>query len=263
MLGICHGYNVDQVRHWALSAQKYQDNYDIVLINADGNESVHNFCNLNGIKTYGTLVEVKNIYHDRHKIWHDWLKDKDYDFVLCTDVVDVIFQSNPFKWIDRNMGSKTLIVGGEGVTVKEQDWNTENISRTFAKEKELVMNNEVVCGGMIGGYKLDVMKLMMDIYYLSLGEKQHSIIDQAALNVALASRRDISDRMKITNTSESLVAHLFVSGNQVLYGSYPTYRHLLPTMVDGVLKNHEGIPYSIVHQYNRFPDWQRQLIEKI
>lgn len=263
LLGIAHGYNADNVKHWILSAKKYQTNYDIVLVCSDGNTDIGNYCADNGVKCILPNRKVDNIYHDRHAIWADYLKMNDYDFVLCTDVIDVVFQANPFDWVSKNMSGKTLLVGGEGVTFKEQHWNLDNMNQTFPMYNESIKDQEIICGGMIAGYKKDIIELMIGIYYLSLGEKSHSVIDQAALNVLYHTRTTIREKMLVTNTNDSFIAHLHVSGNQAIHGGYPNYMHDVPNIEDGVVKNQKGEPYAIVHQYNRFPTWQEELYSKI
>jgi len=265
LLGICVGYNAEQVKYWILSAKKYQEDYDIVLVNVDRNLSVGDICNKHGVKCAVTDIEAtaSDIYHKRHLIWYEFLEFSKYEFVLCTDVIDVVFQANPFAWIDKNMGRHTLIMGGEGVLMKEQQWNVENIKATFPAEQAVVADKEILCGGMFGGYRKDIMSFMLDIYNLSVGHKNHNVIDQAAMNVVHATRTNVREQTKITNTSDSFICHLFVSGAAALRGEYPTYQHDLPVMSNGVISNQIGKPYAIVHQYNRFPEWQQELYRVI
>ena len=68
---------------------------------------ISKLCNFNEIKSYGIIIQeipeeyqYISINNYRYKFYADFLSDKlnKYNMILCTDVRDVIFQKDIFKY---------------------------------------------------------------------------------------------------------------------------------------------------------------------
>ncbi|NDB84567.1 MAG: hypothetical protein EB127_17970, partial [Alphaproteobacteria bacterium] len=80
--------------------------------------------------------------------------------------------------------------------------------------------------------------------------------DQAAYNILLALKtyRDVTN---VANSEDGWAAQLGTTGPQTACGPLIEAK---PILVDGVVCTSEGKPFTIVHQYDRVPEW-KQLIE--
>ena len=87
----------------------------------------------------------------------------DYDKVIVTDVKDVIFQSNPTEWMDKNL-THPLLVGSESILCKDMEWSRRNYSSSFPLEWERIQDKLSYCAGIIAGDTLTVADLFLAIY---------------------------------------------------------------------------------------------------
>ena len=106
ILGAIKNYNWNKIKPFFKSF-KYANfkNCDIVLFANDLNQNT-----TIEIKSYGVIIheipeKFKNmiINNYRYKLYSDFLSDKlnQYNMILCTDIRDVIFQNDIFKYFER------------------------------------------------------------------------------------------------------------------------------------------------------------------
>ena len=198
---------------------------------------------------------------------YDFLKKHadDYRYVITTDVRDVIFQSNPSKFMEKVFESETnvkLIAQSEAIRIKDESWNRDNIIKNFGKFfYDDVKDKEVLNVGLIAGLSHSVKDLCFFLFQMSLNRPDW-VADQAAYNM-ICNFSPFKDSIKVLRLSDAwgLNAHVTNKPDQMKeFGPYLLEER--PKMVDGVIYNSKDDPFVIVHQYDRVPEWMDYFSKK-
>jgi hypothetical protein len=176
---------------------------------------------------------------------------RDTGYVLAVDTRDVVFQSNPFKWIEeKGIGEETVLVVSEGTRFSNNDGNKRNLIEAFGPDKYGNMKDHWVCNaGVIGGDPISIHDLFLQIYALCQEDLRRQnrepidmLPDQTALNLLI--RLDACWNLK---TKICTVRDEFVFGNHHYPLEFP-----IPSLRDGLLYLDDSItPVPIFHQYDQ------------
>jgi len=185
------------------------------------------------------------------------LEELPLDYVLVTDVFDVMFQDDPFKKIWGN----DIIVGTEGITHNEEPWNMSVLQQSYPHKVEELRNELIVCSGVIGGRKDKIIELLKDMDKLTMGKGGHDIRDQAALNILLY---EDTSRIKVLSPKDGWVLHCAVGGPTQFYEAWGFKSKMKERFgesenVGGVIVNADMEIFDIVHQFNRIEEWNKDL----
>jgi len=191
------------------------------------------------------------------------LENKDqYRYIIHTDVKDVVFQSNPSTWLENNIGDKEINVGSESLRYKDEPWGKQNIYLSFGPLiAERMQENEIYNAGTISGKFQSFLDLCTNIF-LSSGGAPANVPggggpDQAALNVLL----NLKAYKDITNFAKSEDGYAAQLGTTADPRRIEQDRQFLlgpePKMVGDEVCTSTGIPFAIVHQYDRVPEWKK------
>jgi hypothetical protein len=262
----------DRIDAWATSAFVFCKNAKKILICLDevipkslfglvdlGFEIIH--------KPTSPNSDINIVKFERHFISREYIKAlNEDDIVILTDTLDVIFQSDPFKWYSKNKTNKILLTS-EGISHENEFWNMGGVSRSFPNFINEIAPQDVLNSGLITGEAKYVSDLLGFIYLLSsMTKPEHSEgIDQPSMNVVMLSNL-FKDITQFTTTSESFAVHCAVAGPTeqfVDWGFQKNYKYDLPIFNEGVIVNKNRQPYCIVHQYNRIKEWDVALKDKI
>jgi hypothetical protein len=235
-----------------------------------GTDSQGNYaCN---IPPYRIVVErFSSLYQLSRAL--NW-KEK-YRFIITTDVKDVIFQSDPIKFLERPehlRDFKKINVGSECLRFIDEPWGEENMRHSYPVAYERMKNKTIYNCGTISG-NMDVMEdLFLNIYLLSLGSQVHNP-DQAAINVLLSMSpwKDVT-RFNTMQSGYAVQLGTVNDPHKIEHFRSKLTEKKLPTMtLEGlVLLEREDdeqadllgeITPCIVHQYDRNPHW-KHVIEK-
>jgi hypothetical protein len=299
VIGAVTDYEYDRIAPWLQSLKQtgYEGNIALVAYNMSeatitklteegvtyifgfGKDEKNNFVYSN--KKFSIMIE--RFAH----MWYfiDQIKD-DLEFVIATDVRDVIFQTNPSEWLYRNTPFctriKRLVVGSENLKYQDEPWGKNNMMQAFGpilyeKCKDL----PIYCAGVIAGEKRAILDLFMNIFLMCRGAPSEvpggGGPDQAALNILL-SFDAFRKQTRYSDPEDDFVIHAGTTTHAIKSGSGDigfTYMHdpsvlhtyeskLLhrePVMIDGQVCTYDGLPYCIVHQWDRVNEW-REIIEK-
>lgn len=265
LLGLANNIekNKEKINLWSKSFRKVS-NADIVLIAANTTDEDIEVCEELNIKYESVIIEdTEYINHKRLEHTKNYLQKKEHGLYIVTDVFDVIFQSDPFSRLD--VETYDIFVSGEGVNVNQEPWNYDNIKKIFPQEIEKCSDKEVICSGIIAGKVDSLIQLYEKMYYLcEIGTNDHNIKDQAALNVIIAN--NFIDKIKIFNLDDAWAMHCAVSGPTdffISWGFKNSIKYGIPKMIDGIVFTGDDKPYDMVHQYNRVPDWEEAIKNKI
>jgi len=186
----------------------------------------------------------------------------DLRYVIACDPRDVIFQQNPSIWLENNLGDKKINVGSESIRYKHEQWGKNNLIESFGEvaynrcEDNLIYN----CGTVSGDWKV-MSELFLNIYLMCVGSPNQTP-DQAALNTLLSF--DVYKSVTRFTTSEE--AWACQAGTTVDSKVVSINKNNLvepqPYLDGDIVKTSTGIPFTLIHQYDRIPEWKSVLEAK-
>ena len=195
---------------------------------------------------------------------HMWLLLKQYKgnyrYIITTDVKDVVFQSDPTKWLEKNIGNNKIVAACESIRYKDEPWGRENIQRAFGTAiYDACKDNLIVNAGTLSGEFDTMLDFFLNVYMFCSGTS-HWVEggggpDQAAVNVLL-SMSPFKEVTRVAMSEEGYAAQLGTTGPQVNYDvveEKPKFRD------NWIVTTSKDIPFSIVHQYDRVADWKNSI----
>jgi len=247
----------------------------VIQQDADGN-AIYDSPNFNiCVERFGHLWYFLRKYED------------DFRCVIMTDVKDVVFQTDPSKWLtisgfDNSKQVKTLVVGSENIRYRDEPWGRNNLKMSFGPLLyEELKDNPIYCAGVLAGTRKAMEEISKLTFLISRGGPQHVSggggPDQAALNILLNS---LSKTVLFLNTNDEFVAHCGTSIPAIEAGSGAIGEEYVRlhtmtldqirekfingdiTFKDGQVCTAYGEPFAIVHQYDRVPEWKKVILEK-
>jgi hypothetical protein len=193
---------------------------------------------------------------------NDYLKEHaaEFRYIFHVDWRDLVVQTDPSVWMDRNLGTHKLIGCTEGMMIEEEyynDWWLKQAAPDYATY-EMAKKHEICCAGTLAGEALAMRDLLCAIYeVLSTSPLKPNYaggltppIDQGILNyiVRLSPFKEV---FKIPRLSEGFTASV---------SWYVTHRWTnreVPVMKDGLMyPQGKSEPFCILHQYDRDPAWK-------
>lgn len=273
VVGCITGYTFDKIKPWvnSLDTCGFDGTKAMICYNVDY-ETVDELVKRN----YTILAFKKNDEKKRfeykenfsivvERFLHLWFLLKrfkgQYRNIITTDVKDVIFQTNPSTWLENNLGNKEINVACESIRYQDEEWGSHNLMKAFgALIHEHNKENLIYNAGTISG-KFDTMSdLFLNIYMLCNSTNHFTEggggPDQAALNILL-NMKSYKDITNFAMSEDGYAAQLGTTGPQIAgkYGSKLVEKN--PILVDNMICTSEGVPFSIVHQYDRVPEWKK------
>jgi hypothetical protein len=216
-----------------------------------------------------THGELHHIYRDRHLCFWEYLNDHGhkYKYVCVCDCRDVVFQANPFEWIedwkDRHAsigGNKRflndfVIMTAEGHKMSQSGFSCiehfefeRDIPRPFLKDDR---NRFVVNGGVFVGSSRAIQDWHFLIWMTQL-KTMGTCTDQATVNWLLY-YLDKDDKYSISFPQTD---HLCLTGEGIKEGAVE------PILKDGILLNPNGKPYCLIHQWDRIDHLREAIFTK-
>jgi hypothetical protein len=277
VIGCITGYTFDKIKPWVNSLD--QCGFDGVKVMVCYNVSYETVEEL--VKRNYTVlalgkdeVNKQFYYKDQFSIvverfLHMWYFLKklqgQYRYIISTDVKDVVFQTNPSKWLEENIGDKEINVACESIRYKDEDWGTHNMFKAFgAVLQDHTKENLIYNAGTVSGKFDTMLDVFLNIYMICNGTSHWTEggggPDQAALNILL-NMKSYKDITNFAMSEDGYAAQLGTTGPQVVgkYGDKLVEK--TPILVDNMICTSTGKPFAIVHQYDRVPEW-KNIIEK-
>ena len=192
---------------------------------------------------------------------YNFLSQNEYRFVVTTDVKDVVFQKDPIEYVSAALtDDKNLLFASESMLYKDEPWGNQNLLETFGDFiYQRFKNNEIYNVGVLAGRGHAVRDLICNIFIATQG-RPIPICDQSTFNfmISMSPYKETSVYLK---SEDAWAAQLGTTADPTKIDSFKP--HLLesqPKLVDDVVTTSAGIPFTIVHQYDRVPHW-RKVIE--
>lgn len=233
------------------TVQKVTDaGFSIIAFNQDGE----------GNLTYNSqlMVHVERFIHI-----HKLLKSNDYRYAITTDVKDVIFQKNPIEWLESNLPrDDDLIFSSESLKYKDEPWGQENITQCYGQGiYEDFKNNTIFNVGVLAGRGYAMRDLTLQLF-LNCLNRPIPIVDQAVFNVMI-SRHPYLRTSLYAASEDGWACQLGTTADPSKVESFRP--HLLepsPKLENDKVVTSTGIEYTIVHQYDRVPEWRKMIEAK-
>jgi hypothetical protein len=258
IIGGFTNYNANQLKPWVISAKEVAGNNDVVLVYGNASDETLDWLVEQGVvivpmlSVEGIPVHVLrflSIYEYLHKYWQD------YEYVITTDVKDVYFQTDPFKFLV----SRKLVIASEGLIYKDEPWGNQNLYQAYGPYVyEQFKDNEIFNVGTFGG-EVEYVKDMVFHIFTNGINRPIPIVDQAVFNV-LINTQPFKD---IVTKTDSWAAELgTIMDPSKIEQFRPNLIFSEPVFEDGLLKDCTGFTYPIVHQYDRVPVLKKFVQEK-
>jgi len=270
IIGCSTNYDWSKLKYWinSINQSGFEGEKVLILMNCDRETviKVHDA----GFKIIGfDQDENKNLYYsspipvhvDRFIHIYNFIRGYGpFRYVITTDVKDVIFQKNPIEYIEKNIGDKNLIFSSESMFYKDEPWGNQNLLETFGQAiYNHYVTNEIFNVGVLAG-KGEAMKHLAMSIFDSATRRPISICDQSTFNFMI-SMHPYLDTSLYTRSEDGWACQLGTTKDPSKIERFKSY--LLepePLMENEIITTSKQIPYHIVHQYDRVPEW-RKIIE--
>lgn len=273
IIGCSTNYDWSKIKYWINSVNQsgFKGKKVMILMNCDietatkvlkaGFEVISFGTDAMGNLTHQSpfMVHVERFLHI-----YNYLKDNKFRYVITTDVKDVIFQKDPFIQLDEMLTGtgKDLVFASESILYKNEPWGDNNLMETFGPYiHDIFKENEIYNVGVLAG-KGDAMRdLALNIFLACVG-KPIKICDQSTFNVMIS----MNPYLKTSLYAKSEDGWACQLGTTVDPSKINQFQQFLlersPKMENDkvVTANYREQEFSIVHQYDRVPEW-RKIIE--
>jgi hypothetical protein len=221
-------------------------NADYVMLTHDMPEDVRKELDKK-IKVVDFEREMNHIVRDRHLAFWEYLSQYGdwYDYVAVTDCRDVVFQCDPFEWIEYNIGEEHFVIlVSEGFKMQRSgfaciehfEFERDVPQHLLKEDKDRWVLN---CGTILGSPLMmqNLHFLLWSVSMKSLGR----VTDQATLNWLYYYLEHDSNYIVVQPQRDALC----------LTGEGIKEEGLQPILEGGVLHSPEKEPYCILHQWER------------
>jgi len=268
IIGGCTNYGINELKPWVLSVNQVMPDADKVMCVGNASSETRNWLVEQGFKIVDMPQANIPVHVLRFLSIYNYLTTtyQDYEYIITTDVKDVYFQQDPFKWLDyHNIGvrdMKQMVAASESIKYKDESWNDQNMYETYGPYVHgLFRNNTVYNVGTLGGSAEYVKDMVFNIFTNGIN-RPIPIVDQAVYNVLIQTQ----PFKEITHFAKHSEGWACQAGVCVDPSKIERFRPFLlekePIFEDGLVKTSEGKTFCIVHQYDRVPVWKKFVAEK-
>ena len=164
--------------------------------------------------------------------------NRDYRYMITTDVRDVIFQWNPSEWLENKL-EKDILVSTENVLYEHESWGKKNILEGYNESLwDRYRNNQSCNVGVLMGKYQSMRDLLLLNYLVSqVGNTEH-FTDQSSFNFIIHNSIGKKRPVQITGIEEDWPLQLGTLDNENLIGK----------------QFHKKEDFVIIHQYDRVPE---------
>lgn len=274
LIGVFSNYTWEHVAPWVKSAKQNIKNCDVTLIVLNSDHKT-----VEAITDHEVNVIICNSDEEKQIVYnhsnfaphverfvhlYNYLKNvKDnYKYVMTTDVRDVVFESDPFEYLENNLGDKKLICGSECLVYTDEPWGNENLLQTYGKYVyDNFKSNEIFNVGILAGYSDYITDLCLNLFVNSIN-RPIPIVDQAVFNLTI-NTKPYSDVFKFCKLTDAFSVNAGTTNDPQKYSTFkPKLLEEEAKLVGDRVCNADGTPFVIVHQYDRVPEWNSLILEK-
>jgi hypothetical protein len=269
VIGCITGYEWPQVRNWcnSLNSCGYTGDKIIIVYNGSSelvakltNEGFDVLVGFAKPANHGNRSIVVNRFWDMYQLLYLKLEKRKYRYLITTDVKDVIFQTNPSKWLEDKFSKnpdRFINVGSESISYKNEKWGRQNLMASYPFAFQKIKDQTIYNAGALAGH-IDYMEdLFLQIFTLSLiGETSEP--DQAALNIIIRSN-SYRNKTIFNSALDGWACQAGTTADPTMIEQYRPYLLDEEPFFDGETvwtDTSRKMNYCLVHQYDRVPEWK-------
>jgi len=163
--------------------------------------------------------------------------NREYRYLITTDVRDVVFQKNPSEYLEKNL-KKNILVSTENVLYKDESWGTKNILEGYGNFYLDIFKDKLSCNvGVLAGRYENMKDLLLLNYLVSQSGNTQHYTDQSSFNFIIHNT-NLKDSVQIEGLDTNWALQLGTMDNPNLIGE----------------QTFDLDEYIIVHQYDRIPN---------
>jgi hypothetical protein len=272
VIGVAKGYDWPELRNYAVSLSRCGfEGEKLMFVDGLTEEATKNL-----IRLGFTLVPYENPAHIRDKkcgsqedavawgVFGRWrfkpvieylaLRIEGFRYIVWCDVRDVMFQTDPAVWMAEHMAPAKLIGAAEGYLIKDQPHNAFWAQCTAPHDYTWLQNEEVICSGTFAGEAQTMLKVFEHMFWLHENIEDPRAFDQGLWNFTARSS-PFKEVFRIPKLSEGFCATGWPGKETAPGMTYRTDKSPVYLSDLTVAAPDTGLPYSIVHQYDRNPQW--------
>lgn len=272
IIGCSTNYSWDQLKYWVNSINKsgFKGDKFLILMNCD-RDTVEKVINSGfQVISLGSPDENVNLKYNSNLAVHverfihiyNFLRSREYRYVITTDVKDVIFQKNPIDYIEQNIGDKKCIFSSESILYKNEPWGDQNLLETFGPYfHNIFKENEIYNVGVLAGHGFAMRDLCCNIFNMSIN-RPIPIVDQSTFNF-MVSQEPYKSTSKYCRSEDGWACQLGTTADPSKLEQFkPHLLEPLPKFVNEKVVTSTGKEYTIVHQYDRVPEWKEIIMNE-
>ena len=210
----------------------------------------------------GNLVHNSNLMVHVERFLHiyNYLRQREgeYRYVITTDVKDVVFQSNPARWIWENIGDKKLIFASESMKYKDEPWGNQNLLETYgAFFHDIFKENEIYNVGVLAGEADYIRDLCANIFTTAVTGRI-PICDQSTFNFMISQHpyKDVALYAKSEDGWACQLGTTVDPNKSAEFGPKLLESSPVIDLATGKIVTTSGNVFPIIHQYDRVPLWK-------
>jgi hypothetical protein len=281
LLGAADLYNWKHVKPWAVSARESGFDGEIWLILYRDNGDVQTEAEKFGINVYKVEHDsyMAPIIHSQNgsptqahnlRFYHAWelltrLDIENYRWGLMTDVRDVVFQRNPFEYIDITCENYQVLAASEGIKFKNEPWNKNNLIQGYGQNFYDLNNCDEWVAYNVGVLAGDI-RVLRHLFHMifSMTEGRYYPSDQSSWNVLVEGILLIGHILPIAHDYVGWACQCGTTADPTKAYLWPHVMGACPTFRDGVAYTGNGNPrkYYILHQWDRVPELKTAIEKK-
>ena len=270
IIGCSTNYDWSKLKYWinSINSSGFEGDKVMILMNCDSDTTQKvvdaGFAVIgfkqeeNGSLSYESKmpVHVERFFHI-----YNFLRDRNYRYVITTDVKDVVFQKNPIEFLEQNCQNKNLVFASESIKYKDEPWGDQNLMETFGNYiYNDFKDNEIFNVGVLAGHGYAIRDLALNIF-VACTNRPIPICDQSTFNF-LISRNPYNAISKYCRSEDGWAAQLGTTGDPTKAAQFdPLLLEPKPKLEGDKVVTSTGQEFYIVHQYDRVPE-MREVIEK-
>lgn len=271
IIGCSTNYDWDKIKYWVNSINQsgFEGDKVLIFMNVDKdtlqkvNDAgftaiVLSQPNQDGNFTYQSKLPV---HVERFLHIYNFLRENRYRYVITTDVKDVVFQQDPIKYIEENIGDKKLMFASESILYKDEPWGNQNLVETFGPYFHSIFKHNLIFNvGVLAGRGDDMRDLACMIFNMSIN-RPIPIVDQSTFNFMISMAPYLYTSLYL-KSEDAWACQLGTTADPSKIEQFkPFLEEPSPRFENGKVVTSLGKEFTIVHQYDRVPQW-KEIIEK-
>ena len=267
IIGGCTNYGINELKPWVLSINEHMSKAHKVMCIGRATQETRDWLVEQGFE----LVDMPQLDIPVHVLRflsiYEYLRInwKRFNYVITTDVKDVYFQDDAFKYLDyHNIGVRDLpqlVCGSECLKYEDEAWGNDNLMQAYGPYIHNLFKGETIYNvGVLGGSAEYLKDLVFNIFTNAIN-RPIPICDQAVFNV-LINTQPFKDVIWYTHDWACELGT--VMDPSKIESFRPNLLFSEPIWKNGQLFRTplERSVFPIVHQYDRVPQIKKFIDEK-